>query len=80
MLPDYSVKHVPGLYPADSNAGCCRRGDRRIVSKMPLSVVAAQQNLVRYADRQRQEPSQHRGSARGDSGGGACGSAHLCIH
>ena len=44
MLPDYSVNHVPGLYRALPNVGCCRRGDRRIVSRMTVAAVAALQN------------------------------------
>ena len=49
MLPDYSVKHVPGLYPRVPNAGCCSRCGRRIVRRRWLGAVAVQQNAFSLA-------------------------------
>ena len=49
MLPDYSVKHVPGLYPRPPSPGCCCQCDRPLWSRITFCVVALQQNPVSLA-------------------------------
>ena len=48
MLPDYSVNHVPGLYPRPPNTGCCCQCDPRSESRSRFSAVALQQNPVSF--------------------------------